>query len=160
GVRPLESGAVEVLGHDRIVGLERRLGARVLINATGPWADRTPAALLGSLRPGAAHPPPLLRPSRGIHLGFPAFTPGHGVLWVARQDGRVLFVIPFAGHALVGTTEVEITSPIETDALAPSVEEVRYLRAELARAFPRTGEMPALAVTSGVRPLIATPGAV
>jgi glycerol-3-phosphate dehydrogenase len=69
-------------------------------------------------------------------------------------------VIPFAGHALVGTTEVEVTSPIEHDALAPSVEEVRYLRAELARAFPRTGELPALAVTSGVRPLIATPGAV
>jgi glycerol-3-phosphate dehydrogenase len=160
GVRPLESGAVEVLGHDRIAGLERRLAGRVLINATGPWTDRTRAALLGSLRPGSADPAPVLRPSRGIHLVFPAFTQGHGVLWFARHDGRVLFVIPFAGHALVGTTEVEVTSPIEPDALAPSVEEVRYLRAELARAFPRTGELPALAVTSGVRPLIAGAGAV
>jgi glycerol-3-phosphate dehydrogenase len=160
GVRPLESGAVEVLGHDRIAGFERRLAGRVLINATGPWSDRTRAELLSSLRPGAPDPEPVLRPSRGIHLVFPAFTQGHGVLWFARQDGRVLFVIPFGGHALVGTTEVEVASPIAGDALTPSVEEVRYLREELARAFPRTGEMPALAVTSGVRPLIATPGAV
>jgi glycerol-3-phosphate dehydrogenase len=93
-----------------------------------------------------------------VHLVFPAFTQGHGVLLFARKDGRVLFVIPFGRHALVGTTEVEVISPLDDQAAAPSVEEVRYLRAELARAFPRAGELPALAVMSGVRPLIAAPG--
>ena len=59
------------------------------------------------LQPGAPDPPRLLRPSRGTHLVYPALTQGHGLVTIA-GDGRVMFVVPFAGRSLVGTTEVEV----------------------------------------------------
>jgi glycerol-3-phosphate dehydrogenase len=155
GMRPGVSGAVEVLGRDLLERRELRLSARVVVNATGPWADRARAALLCSLRPGSSDPPPMLRPTRGVHLVFPRLTEGHGVLLFARGDGRVFFVIPFGDHSLVGTTEVEVPSPLDERSLSPSVEEIAYLRAELARAFPRAAEAPAHAVTAGIRPLLA-----
>jgi glycerol-3-phosphate dehydrogenase len=159
GIRP-DGELFDVLARDRLSGAERALRARVVINATGPWGDRTRAALLGSLRPGSLTPAPVLRPSRGVHLVFPPIVRSHGILLFARSDGRVFFVIPFAGHSLVGTTEVEVGSPLREEDSRPNLEEVRYLRAELARALPRAAEAPALAVLSGVRPLLAASGAV
>jgi glycerol-3-phosphate dehydrogenase len=72
----------------------------------------------------------------------------------------VVFVIPFGEHSLVGTTEIEVVSPLREQDTRPSVDEVRYLRAELARALPKAAEAPVLAVLSGVRPLLAGTGTV
>jgi glycerol-3-phosphate dehydrogenase len=159
GLKP-QDGAFEAIARDRLDGKEIRLSARVVINASGPWADRTRAVLLGSLRPGAPNLPPLLRPTRGVHLLYPALTRGHGILLFARTDGRVFFVIPFGDHSLVGTTEMEVSSPPGEQDTQPSVEEIRYLRIELARALPKAAEAPALAWTAGLRPLLAAKGAV
>jgi glycerol-3-phosphate dehydrogenase len=153
GARPAAGETVELLARESGGG-ERRLTARVVVNAAGAWADDVRRRLVCSLTPGAQDPLPLMRPSRGVHLVFPALTRGHGVLLTARADGRVFFVIPFAGMSLVGTTEVEVASPPATPDLSPSLDEIRYLRAELARALPRPAQAPVLAVTSGIRPLI------
>src|SRR4029077_6959729 len=83
-----------------------------------------------------------------------------GLLLTARSDGRVFFVVPFSGLSLVGTTEVEVPSPPAPRDLRPEVEEIRYLRAELARVLPQPAQAPVLAVTSGVRPLLAAEGGV
>lgn len=156
--RPHENGAVEVIARSRLDGRETRVVGRCVVNATGAWADRTRALLLRSLHPGSAEPGPIMRPTRGAHLIFPALTRGHGLLVFARTDARVFFVVPFGAHSLVGTTEVEVDSPPADDAAEPSVEELRYLRAELRRVLPGAAEAPALALTSGLRPLLATPG--
>ncbi|HET9325766.1 MAG TPA: glycerol-3-phosphate dehydrogenase/oxidase [Candidatus Eisenbacteria bacterium] len=158
GLRPADADRFDLLARDRLSGAEIALRGRVIINATGPWADRTRAMLLGSLKPGSIEPAPVLRPSRGVHLVFPRLTRSHGVLLFARSDGRVFFVIPFGEHSLVGTTEVEVVSPLRDDDVSPSVEEIRYLRSELARAIPKAAEAPAMAVLSGVRPLLAATG--
>src|SRR5204862_6596896 len=105
-----------------------------------------------ALKPGAPDPPPLLRPSRGIHLLYPPLTRGHALLLFARSDGRVFFVIPFADHALVGTTEIEVHSPPAPGADQPTVEEVRYLRAELRRALPGPSNRAMITMSSGLRP--------
>ncbi len=160
GARPARAERVEVLARDALGGGERSLTARAVVNAAGPWADEVRRRLVCSLTPGAPDPPPLLRPSRGAHLVFPALTRGHGLLLTARSDGRVFFVIPFAGMSLVGTTEIEVSSPPRPAELRPDVEEIRYLRAELTRALPQPARAPVLAVTSGVRPLLATSGSV
>jgi glycerol-3-phosphate dehydrogenase len=95
---------------------------------------------------------------------FPALTRGHGLLLTAVADGRVFFVVPFDAHALVGTTEVEVDSPPTPSDALPTLEEVReevrYLRASLARALPRPAEIAVLAVTAGVRPLLESPSEV
>src|SRR5689334_13243332 len=94
----------------RVAGGVRSLKPLLIVNATGAWGDRTRASLLGMLQPGRNDPPRLLRPSRGTHLVYPSLTQGHGLVMLA-GDGRVTFVIPFAGRSLVGTTEVETDSP-------------------------------------------------
>jgi glycerol-3-phosphate dehydrogenase len=160
GARPADHDAIEVLTRDTLDGTERRFVTRAIVNAAGAWADQVRTRFTRSLTPGAPDPAPLLRPSRGMHLVFPALTRGHGLLLFAPSDGRVFFAVPFAGHTLVGTTEVEVPSPIEPQSLAPDPEEVRYLRAALARALPSKASTPVLAVMTGVRPLLAAGGEV
>ena len=130
------------------------LKANLLVNATGAWSDRTRAALLGMLQPGSSDPPRLLRPSRGTHLVYPALTEGHGLVTLA-GDGRVCFVIPFAGRSLVGTTEVETDSPPSDAQRRPSPDEIRYLAREVSRLVPEAGRAHPIAVYGGVRPLLA-----
>lgn len=126
---------------------------RLIVNATGAWSDRTRATVLGMLRPGSSDPPRLLRPSRGTHLVYPSLTQGHGLVTIA-ADGRVCFVVPFAGRSLVGTTEIETASPPSDVERRPSADEIRYLAAEIHRLVPVSVHMHPLAVYAGVRPLL------
>ncbi len=154
--RPGDSGTIDVLAAGRLEPGERAFSARLVVNATGPWADATRLALARSLEPGGPDPAPLLRPSRGIHLVYPRLTNGHGLVLTARADGRVFFVVPFGERSLVGTTEVEIASPAPPDAWKPTLEEIAYLRAEVGRVLPRGAHAPPIAVFAGVRPLLAS----
>ena len=160
GARPARDGAVELIARDTIDGSERRWVARAVINAAGPWADAVRTTLSRGLRPGAPDPARLLRPTRGTHLVYPALTRGHGLLLFARSDGRVFFLVPFADHTLVGTTEVETSSPPAAGDAGPSHEEIAYLRDELARILPRPAGQPVLALTAGLRPLLGASGEV
>ena len=132
---------------------------RLIVNATGAWADRTRATVLGMLQPGNPDPPRLLRPSRGTHLVYPALTHGHGIVTLA-GDGRVCFVVPFAGRSLVGTTEVETASPPSDIQRRPSADEIRYLADAVARVLPVAARMHPIAVYAGVRPLVSAEEAV
>jgi len=160
GAKPLDGGAIELSARDLGSGTVLEFPAQVVVNASGPWADETRRRLLSGLRPGDPDVAPLLRPSRGVHLVYPTLTQRHGLLATARSDGRVFFVIPFFGHSLVGTTEVEVASPPPADALRPSLEELRYLQRELALALPPVAEFRPIAALSGVRPLLRAEGAV
>ena len=156
GVRPAPRGGLQVIARNQIDGTEMTTFARVLVNATGPWTDVTRHRLKTSLVPGSVDPAPVLRPSRGIHLLYPALTREHGLLLTARRDSRVFFVVPVGEYSLVGTTEVEVTSPLPDAATQPSLDEVRYLRRELAAALPGAAVEAPIAVLSGVRPLFAS----
>ena len=129
--------------------------ARLIVNATGAWADRTRAVLLGMLQPGSSDPARLLRPTRGTHLVYPALTESHALVALA-GDGRVLFVVPFAGRSLVGTTEVETSSPPTDPQRRPSADEIRYLARETARLLPAAARTHPIAVFAGIRPLLAS----
>lgn len=77
-----------------------RIAARAVINAAGVWSD----AVRRLADPAAA---PLLRPSQGVHLVADAdCLPGGDALLVPHTaDGRVLFMIPWQGKVLIGTTD-------------------------------------------------------
>jgi glycerol-3-phosphate dehydrogenase len=154
GAKPLEGGAIELSARDLASGTVLEFPARTVVNATGPWCDETRRRLLSGLRPGDPDAAPLLRPSRGVHLVYPALTQRHALLVTARSDGRAFFVVPFGGHSLVGTTEVEVSSPPPPDAFRPSLEELRYLKRELAQALPPVAEYRPIAAFAGVRPLL------
>lgn len=154
GARPAERGSVDVTARDRLSGEERRFVARVLVNATGAWADETRRELVRALHPGAPDPERLLRPTRGTHLVYPRLTHGHGLLVTAAGDRRVCFVVPFAGRSLVGTTEIEADPSGDPDASSPTSDEIRYLAETAARAIPSARDMRPLAVFAGLRPLL------
>lgn len=123
--------------------------ANAVINATGIFAD----ALRRMDEPEA---PALLTYSRGSHIVVDAAALGNGAtaLLVPRTaDGRVLFAIPWYGHALVGTTEIAVETPeIEPQ---PSDDEIAYilrtLNAYLAQPVSRSQIRSAFA---GLRPLV------
>jgi len=101
------------------------LTASCVVAAAGPW--------IGQIQ-GAASPS--VRRVKGVHLVLPALPERDepdAFLLTAPQDGRVLFVIPWYGRTLVGTTESEASSP---DALAVTPDEVSYLLEAVNFALP------------------------
>jgi glycerol-3-phosphate dehydrogenase len=138
---------------DEESGQEHEVHARVVINATGIFAD----AIRRMDEPGA---PPLVAPSQGVHLVLPdVFLPGAHALMIPRtDDGRVLFVVPWHKRALVGTTDTPV--PEVSAEPRPLEEEVAFLLDHAARYLtrdPRPEDV--LSVYAGLRPLVRTEGA-
>jgi len=154
--RQLDDGTFEISARDRLAEGEPRTSdvvrARVIVNATGSWSDAVRSWFARERH--REFVVPHLKPSRGIHLVYPSLTRGHGLLFFARSDGRVLFVVPFAGRSLVGTTEVPVDSPPTAEQLLPTIDEIRYLRRELEGVLPGSAAVAPLAVLSGIRPLM------
>jgi glycerol-3-phosphate dehydrogenase len=132
--------------HDLQSDARWKLKARAVINATGPFADR-----LRKLDDRSAKP--ILRVSAGAHIVVDRrFLPGDtGLLVPKTDDGRVLFILPWENHALIGTTD----DPTQL-ADHPKVREadVAYLLDYARRYFDvRIGEEDILSRWSGIRPL-------
>src|SRR5205085_6704538 len=109
-----------VLAVDAETGRDLRLGAKVVVNATGAFADHVRRLANADIKP-------IISPSQGIHLVFNrSFLPGESAIMVPHtSDGRVMFAIPWHGHTLVGTTDTPITTP--TLEPAPLEEEIEFI---------------------------------
>jgi len=141
-----ESGKWEVEARGVLDGATARVTARVVVNATGPWADhvRRLAGVDGGRR--------CVRTTKGIHLLLPHIT-DHAVYIAAKRDDRMFFVIPWQQFTLVGTTDTDFSGDL--DRLAATREEVQYLMRETQRVFPtaKMREEDIAYTYSGVRPL-------
>jgi glycerol-3-phosphate dehydrogenase len=122
--------------------------SRVVVNATGPWVER--------FFPDSGSLVPLrLRPNRGAHVILSAERlPTSSALAFPLAAGRLLFVIPWKGRVVIGTTE----SPFEgdLDCVSARGEEVDFLLGLSRRFFPAAdlGRTDVLASFAGVRPLV------
>lgn len=129
-------------------GYESEVHAALTINAAGPWVDCVNALL-------PAPPPRLLGGVWGTHLVLPRRPDGpHSPLYVAaRRDGRPVFLLPWDGRLLVGTTEVRFDG--DPDQVVSEAWEVEYLLEEVNHLFPAcrydAGDIEF--TTVGVRPL-------
>jgi glycerol-3-phosphate dehydrogenase len=136
--------------HDSVDQRDAEARARVVINATGAWADQ----LRGKL--GAV---PRLRPLRGSHLVFPAwrFPVAQVVAFRHPHDQRYMSVVPWEDVTLVGTTDLDHRDLL-ADEPAISGEEVAYLMAGVTAVFPalQLGLGDIVATFSGVRPVVST----
>ncbi|EPR44374.1 FAD dependent oxidoreductase [Desulfovibrio sp. X2] len=136
---------------DGLSGEEWTVRAKGVVNATGPFADS-----LRRMDDPAA--PDILKVSSGIHIMLPgSFAPENLSLLIPRtEDGRVLFMIPWMGHVIFGTTD-EPARP-EADPV-PTQADVDYLLAYARRYLNRPVERKdVLAAWSGLRPLVFAPG--
>jgi len=114
---------------DLLSGEEAEITADWIINATGPWADEI-------LKRSDLEQQPLITGVRGSHIVLPVF-PGAptSALYTEASDSRPMFVIPWAGQILVGTTEaLQQESP---DSAQPASSEIDYLLAAVQRLYPR-----------------------
>ncbi|MGB5092283.1 MAG: glycerol-3-phosphate dehydrogenase/oxidase [Parvibaculum sp.] len=83
---------------DRLSGESHVIQGKVIVNASGPWADR----LMGMVE-GDAPARRLIR-SKGIHIITRAISGKHA-LAVQSKIGGHFFVIPWRGHTIIGTTD-------------------------------------------------------
>jgi glycerol-3-phosphate dehydrogenase len=142
-----------VVAVDEETGQEFRAATRVVINATGPFAD-------GVRRLADSGIAPMIAPSQGVHLVFDrAFLPGSSAIMVPHtRDGRVMFAIPWHGHTLVGTTDTPIAEPtLEPRALDEEVAFILETAGQYLHRAPTRDDV--LSVSVGIRPLVRADGA-
>ena len=103
-------------------------GARVLINAAGPWAPQVARAVQPAI------PVPDVDLVQGTHIVIP-FALTAGIYYVeSPTDGRAVFVMPWAGATLIGTTETPYHG--DPDHVRPLPQEEEYLLAVVRHYFP------------------------
>lgn len=139
------AGAVVI---DQKTGREHRVRARAVVNAGGIFTDSVRRMDDPSTAPILAH-------SRGTHIMLDhSFLPADAAILVPRtDDGRVVFIIPWEGRTLVGTTDI----PVEGAELEPipTEEEIEFLLHYAALYLSRTpSRSDVLAAYAGLRPLV------
>jgi glycerol-3-phosphate dehydrogenase len=135
---------------DEVGGRAAELSSRVVINATGAWADGLRKQVGG---------PACIRPLRGSHLIFPMWRlpVAQALSFLHPIDCRPVFIFPWEGITLVGTTDLDHDQPLlEEPCVSPG--EVAYLMAAVEAQYPGLGLglEDVLSTFAGVRPVIGT----
>ncbi|WP_091551068.1 glycerol-3-phosphate dehydrogenase/oxidase [Micromonospora pattaloongensis] len=128
---------------------EFEVSARTVIAATGVWSDDL-SRMLGDVgvRPGLR-----VRASKGVHLVVPrsAITGEAGL--ILRTPTSVLFVIPWGGHWIIGTTDTDWQ--LDRAHPAASARDIDYLLEQVNTVLDRplsTSDIEG--VYAGLRPLL------
>lgn len=93
--RGVKVSGVTVL--DKLTGDTHTIKGRVVVNAAGPWADKTMAMVDET-------PARRLIRSKGIHI-ITRDISGSNALAIKSELGGHFFVIPWRGHTIIGTTD-------------------------------------------------------
>ncbi len=155
GIRRDRQGAVAaVVAEDTETLQSKEFTTRVVVNATGVWGEDFQASPVKGQH---------LRPLRGSHLVFPAeHLPSDKVIsFIHPRDHRPVFVFPWEGRALLGTTDVDHEDALDEEpCITPT--EAAYLMEGLKFILPGikiSGE-DCIASYAGVRPVLSKGGKV
>ena len=133
---------------DTLTGEQLELSCKALAQATGVWTDAA----------GLSQQQQHIRPLRGSHLLLPSwrFPVSQSVSFKHPVDGRLMFIFPWEGATVIGTTDIDHKDDLNQEA-AISQAEVDYLLAGCAKVFPSAQITAAdvLSTWSGVRPIVA-----
>ncbi len=147
----LKSAKGKVAGvafRDNETGCEHEALARCVINATGPFSD----AIRKLDHPSCDA---MLSASQGVHIVLPkSFFPSSNALIVPKtSDGRVLFIIPWLDHVVVGTTDTAIDEiTVEPKPFASELQFLLDTVAEYCDTKPKLQDC--TSVFTGIRPLV------
>ncbi|MDA9271879.1 glycerol-3-phosphate dehydrogenase [bacterium] len=123
-----------------------QIKAKAIINATGPWAELTNQLLKIPMHHPLSH-------VKGSHIVVPKQYEGEHAYVLQHDDQRIVFVMPYHGKTLIGTTEVLFTKALNDVQIEPS--EINYLCALTQRYFKRKLTSQDILYTwSGIRPLL------
>lgn len=139
-----------VLARNVLTGEETDIPARVVVNATGAWADALRQQVGGEKQ---------IRPLRGSHLVFPYYRlpVSQAITIMHPKDKRPVFIFPWEGVTVVGTTDLDHSEDLNTEA-AITREEVDYLFELVNDQFPglQLTEREVLSTWSGIRPVVSS----
>lgn len=109
-------------------GEKYEVSGKVIVNATGVCADRLRSEIV---------PSKVIRPLRGSHLLFPSWRlpVAQAICFLHPLDKRPVFIFPWEGITIVGTTDVDHHDPLGEE---PSISssEVTYLLTAIETQFP------------------------
>jgi len=132
-----ENGAYRIRFLDTSANLTRGVSAGAIVNAAGPWVNR--------VMEGVSPQPEILQIEwvRGSHIVLPGPASERIYYLESTSDRRAIFVMPWYGRTMVGTTEqFHFGDPGKVE---PSPEEVEYLLGVFNFYFPNRYERPATA---------------
>jgi glycerol-3-phosphate dehydrogenase len=95
-------------------GRQVEMHGRVLVNAAGPWVNE----VLGRVTPTPRSRP--IEWIQGSHLVLDAEVARGAYYLEALQDGRAVFVLPWQGKAMIGTTETPFHDDPDKVAVLPA----------------------------------------
>ncbi len=148
-VKRLESGNRQVTGVEFVSkGKTRKLRARFVVNAAGPWVDDLLQTTGNTTR--------LIGGTKGSHIVVGPFRGAFtstAVYVEAKSDGRPIFIIPWNGNYLIGTTDIHFSG--DPGEVRCTDSEANYLLMETNRVLPKANLTRAdvLFTYCGVRPL-------
>jgi glycerol-3-phosphate dehydrogenase len=120
--------------------------AKSLINATGPWVEQ----LLNNINVQSPYSIELVK---GSHIVINKLYLGNQAYILQNNDGRIVFVIPYNGNTLIGTTETSYKNDISNVSIDEN--EIDYLCNAVNYYFKeRVSENNIIDSWSGVRPLL------
>lgn len=144
-----EDGKVSgVIAQDKVTDQTYSLKAKVVISATGAWADKFRKEMGQDAK---------IRPLRGSHLVLPQWRlPVHQSITMKHpEDNRSMFIYPWEGMTIIGTTDLD--NP-ELDVLEPSIhkDEVAYLLQATNHLYPNAHitKDDIVSTYAGVRPIV------
>ena len=125
-----EAGHWTVELQDGATGATRKVEARVLVNAAGPWVPRVLSAPLGRNAPSR------VRLVKGSHIVVPRVAEHERAYIFQNADGRIVFAIPYErDFTLIGTTDVDFDGDPAAARIDP--EETAYLCSASSAYFAR-----------------------
>lgn len=131
-------------------GAQLIINAPLVVNATGAWTDHM------LTQPGQQG---VMRPLRGSHLVVPSWRlpVACAVSLMHPADGRPVFVFPWEGVTVIGTTDLDHRQDLRDEARI-SEQEVEYLLAIVPQIFPglTVRREHVQSTWAGVRPVVRT----
>jgi len=141
-----------VVAEDVSSGTSYSISADVVVSATGAWADRLRGELVQEKR---------VRPLRGSHivLRHERLPVKHALTLLHPKDRRPVFVFPWEGTTVVGTTDLDHREDLDIEA-SINREELEYIYDAVQSQFdgPRLTDAEVISTWSGVRPVIGSEG--
>jgi glycerol-3-phosphate dehydrogenase len=127
-IRNTEGAVTGVAVQDTETRETKTINSPAVINATGSWAEK--------LHP-SPEPHRHLRPLRGSHLIFPAhlLPLTEGFSFMHPQDNRAVFIVPWEGAVLIGTTDLDHEGDLSVEPKITEQEAV-YLMEGVRALFP------------------------
>lgn len=137
---------------DNFEGDEFDVYAKIVVNATGPFTD-------GVRKMEDKNVNTMIVPSAGVHITLPDYysPDGMGLIVPKTKDGRVVFMLPWLGRTIAGTTD---SSTEITPLPKPHADEVAFILDALSdylRIEVRSSDVQS--AWSGIRPLAINPDA-